>query len=81
MNTCAAAAARVLMGRPSSRMSSAGRDLLAEFGDAPVDGEPLRADPLLDAAARREATLREILLQPLGNVGGRRTRRGMSHER
>ena len=73
-NTCAAAAARVL-DRASVEADVIGRgDFLAELGDAPVDGEPLRADPFLHAAARCEAALREIFLQPLGDAGGRRTR-------
>ena len=50
------------------------RDLLAELGDAPVDRQTARANPFFDRAARPQAPLGEIFLEPLGLAGRRRTR-------
>ncbi len=56
------------------------RHLEAELGDAAIDGDALRADPLFDGTARAQPALREIFLQPLGPVSsacaGRQTWHG-----
>ena len=54
------------------------RDLLPELGDAAVDGQAARANPFFDGAPRAQAPLGEVLLEPLGLAGRRRTR--TSHE-
>ena len=73
-NSCWPSAARTLMARPSSRMSSVCETFWPELGDAAVDGHAPGANPFLDRTARAQATLGEIFLEPLGGAGRRRTR-------
>ena len=74
MNTCAAAAARVRIGRPSRRMSSAAVTFWPSSAMRPLTVS--RCARIHSSTPRREAeaALREIFLQPLGDAGGRRAR-------
>src|SRR4029079_11119848 len=51
-----------------------GGDLLPQLRDPALDGKPLGADPFFHATPRRQAALREVFLQPLGDAGRRRPR-------
>ena len=46
------------------------RDLHAEFGDAAIHRQSLRANPFFDRAARTQTALREVFLEPLGDAAG-----------